>query len=126
MSVIVLSCGENTVYSPLSDHPYNRRFPLSDCLSGRRIFSHTKVPPLGDQSLPTSDYLKKGPIRRLEGEGQFSTILAAQTHSSGAQQCDSMASHQHKLNARQKKELCQAREEGPKLEYKDLVMIAEK
>jgi hypothetical protein len=27
---------ENTVYSPLSDHPYNRRFPPSDCLSGRQ------------------------------------------------------------------------------------------
>jgi hypothetical protein len=25
-----------TVYSPLSDHPYNHRFPLGDCLSGRR------------------------------------------------------------------------------------------
>jgi hypothetical protein len=25
----------STVYSPLSDHPYNRGFPLSDGLSGR-------------------------------------------------------------------------------------------
>jgi len=53
-------------------------------------------------------------------------ILAAQTHSSGAQQCDSMASHQQKLNAKQKKDLCQASEEGPKQEYKDLATIAEK
>jgi len=77
--------------------------------------------------LPTSDYLKKGPIRRLEGEGQFATILAAPTQSSGAQQCDSMASHQQKFE-------CQAEEralpgEGrrsEKVKYKDLVMIAEK
>jgi hypothetical protein len=26
----------HTVYSPLSDHPYKRSFPLSDCLGGRR------------------------------------------------------------------------------------------
>jgi len=31
-----------------------------------------------------------------------------------------------KLNAKQKKDLCQAREEGPKLKYKDLATIAEK
>jgi hypothetical protein len=36
-----------------------------------------------------------------------------------------MASNQQTLNAKQKKELCQAREKDPKLNYKDLVKIAE-
>jgi len=37
-----------------------------------------------------------------------------------------MASNQQTLNAKQKKELCRAREEGPNLNYKDLVTSAEK
>ena len=37
-----------------------------------------------------------------------------------------MADHQQNLNAKQKKELCQASEEGPKRKYKNLVTIAEK
>lgn len=37
-----------------------------------------------------------------------------------------MTSNQQTLNAKQKKELCQAREDDPKLKYKDLVTIAEK
>jgi hypothetical protein len=36
-----------------------------------------------------------------------------------------MASNQQTLNAKQKKELCQAREKDPKLKYEDLVKIAE-
>jgi len=37
-----------------------------------------------------------------------------------------MASNHQTLNAKQKKKLCQACEEGPKLKYMDLVTIAEK
>jgi hypothetical protein len=39
--------------------------------------------------------------------------MAAQTHSSRAQHCDSTASNQQTLNAKQKKELCHAREKDP-------------
>jgi len=37
-----------TVNHPLSDRPYKRHFPFSDCLSGRRTFCPTNSPPLGD------------------------------------------------------------------------------
>ena len=37
-----------------------------------------------------------------------------------------MRQHHQTLNAKQKKKLCQACEEGPKLKYKDLVTIVEK
>jgi len=69
------------------------------------------------------------PIRRLEGEGQFSTILAAQLalHNSGAQQCDSMASNHETLNAKQKKKSFARRgKKVRKIKYKVLDTIAGK